>query len=131
VRHFEQCLAHLNEATVCLNSLGKQFGEAKQWTPGDGLVLERINILHNRVKHFDEKLERGTFPDEMSFKLFATKPDGSGNFNYTDADISNTPFWLTNAGIESRDVSLTFAELADEVLAFYKQAEDLAVMKLD
>jgi hypothetical protein len=97
--------------------------------------LQRINSLHNDVKHFDEKFaekSRRALPKEMreimSFKLFAIRPDDSAKFDYKEYDISNTPFWLTNDGLESNDASVTFTELADEILNFYKQAEDLATM---
>jgi hypothetical protein len=129
LRHLEQCLAHLNEATLSLNGVAAQLNAEKQWTRDDGSVLQRANNLHNYVKHFDEKLSKGPFPSEMSFKLFATDHDGSPKFNYVASDVSNTPLWLTNDGLESRDASLTFTELADEVLAFYQQADELACMK--
>jgi hypothetical protein len=125
LRHFEHCLAHLYHAVRSVNVLGKE----KQFEPGDGSVLERASILHNHIKHMDGIYERAAIRDEISFKLFATRSDGSGSISYDFRDAANVPLWLTNSGLECRKTALTYKELADELLSVLDEAVNIAGLK--
>jgi hypothetical protein len=60
------------------------------FSPGDGSVLQRLNLLYNRSKHTDKAITAWQLP-----------PNGT---------IS---IWLTNDGLQSMDSSLSFEEAAD------------------
>jgi len=126
LRHFEQCLAHLYEGVNCLNCIAKRLGGQRQFESGDESILDRVFTLHTYLKHMDKKFEEGEVPDEISFRLLATRHDGSTYLNYSHSDIANTPVWLTNDGLECGAGSLTFAELAEEILCFCGEAESIA-----
>lgn len=128
LRHFEQTLAQLYEAVNCMNSIASRVGSERQFEKGDRSVLERVFTLHTHIKHANRKFESATVPDEMSFKLFVKKPDGSRIVNCSEADAANISVWLTNIGLECGEVSLTFAELAPEILSFCREAETMATM---
>ncbi len=125
LRCFEHCLAHLYHGVVSVNVFGKE----KQFEHDDGSVLDRVLTLHNHVKHMDKEYKRVAIRDEISFKLFATRDDGSTNISYGVGDVSNVPIWLTNQGLECLKTSLTYSELADEVLSALDEPCDVAVLQ--
>ncbi len=129
VRHFEHCVAHLYQAVRCLNALSRTWSGEKQFDHGDGSVLERIQTIHNAIKHMDERFENGSLGDANSFSLFATKCDGTNSVGVQDAaGIANVPMWLTDDGLECAKASVTYAELAEEIRQWYREAETMATL---
>jgi hypothetical protein len=129
IRHFEHCLAHLYQAVRCMNALLASSG-VKQFDPGDGSILERVCILHNEIKHMDNRFETGKLGDESSFRLFAKRPDGTKSLADSDVTaIANLPMWLTNEGLECAKGSITYAELAQEVRELCAEAEKLSTIQ--
>jgi hypothetical protein len=127
IRHFEHCLAHLYQAVCCMNALTDTWGGEKQFNRGDGSILERVDIIHNQIKHMDERFEKGDFGDSNSFALFATKSDGTKTIANDDvAGIANVPMWLTDDGLECAKAAITYRELAQEVRELCQEAEKLA-----
>ena len=125
LRHFEHCLGHLYHSVLSVNVFAKE----KQFRAGDNTVLDRISILHNHVKHMDDKYSRVRIRDEISFRLFATRTTGSKNRSYPIEDTASVPIWLTNTGLECRQTSLTYSELADEVTSTLDEAANTAVLQ--
>jgi hypothetical protein len=75
----------------------------------------------------DERFENGSLADANSFSLLATKSDGTNSVAVKDAaDIENVPMWLTEDGLECSKASVTYAELAEEIRQWYREAEKLA-----
>ena len=124
LRHFEHCLGHLYHAVLSVNVLAKK----KQFEAGDGTVLDRVSTLHNHVKHMDGKYSRVSIRDEISFKLFATS-HRSKKKSYAIEDMASVPIWLTNTGLECRQASLTYTELAVEVMSTLNEAVNTAVLQ--
>ncbi len=128
LRNFEHCLAHLHHAVLCLDAMDYAVRNGEQYKRGDGSLLDRVRLIHNHVKHMDEKYEEVPIRDEESFKLFATRADGSKNVDFEDGDAANVPMWLTNDGLECKQTSLSYVELADEVQSASREAEKMAVL---
>lgn len=127
IRHFEHCLAHLDQAVRCMDTLTKTWGGEKQFNHDDGSILERVRIIHNRIKHMDERFEKGDFGNENSFVLFATKSDGTKTIANDDvAGIANVPMWLTDDGLECAKAAITYRELAQEIRELCQEAKNLA-----
>jgi hypothetical protein len=127
VRHFEHCVAHLYQAVRCSNALSRTWSGEKQFDHVDGSVLERIHIVHTEIKHMDERFEGGNLRGETSFALFARKSDGTKSIGVKEAvGIANVPMWLTNDGLECAKASVTYAELAEEIRQWYREAEKFA-----
>jgi len=130
VRHFEHCLAHLCQATRCMNALTANWQGEKQFAHRDGSVLERVVDIHNAIKHMDERFEKGNLSNEVSFVLFATKGDSTKSI--ADANVASTAnltMWLTDDGLECGKVLLTYAELAQEIREWCREADNLANIK--
>ena len=103
------------------------WGGEKQFSRGDGSILERVHIIHTEIKHMDERFEKGDFGDANSFALFATKSDGTRTIaNNNAADISNVPMWLTDDGLECAKATITYRELAQEIGELCQEAKNLA-----
>jgi hypothetical protein len=85
--HFETCIAQIWQAYDQTMSFWKrETGEKnKIFEPGDGSVYERLNKLYNDSRHAVDNI-----PED-----------------------STVPVWLTNTGIEAKENSISFAELAD------------------
>jgi hypothetical protein len=127
IRHFEHCLAHLYQAVRCMNALTVTWGGEKQFICGDGSILERVVIIHNQIKHMDERFENGDFGEANSFALFATKSDGTKTVADDDAaGIANVPMWLTDDGLECAKAAITYRELAQEIRELCQEAKNLA-----
>jgi hypothetical protein len=124
MRHFEHCLGHLCHAVLSANT----FANEKQFEAGDLSVLDRVRILHNHIKHIDEKISKIAIRDENSFNLFATGSDASGK-TYEIADVASVPMWLTDKGLECRVTSVTYTELAHEVILMLEEAVDIASLQ--
>lgn len=99
--HFETCVLRLHISIVCLQGIGKAVGVAqKVYTVGDGSDYDRLRLMNNRIKHFDEDVE-GAIKKGQPVPL--------------------APVWLTNEGLECATASLKFAEIAE---IFHHQSED-------
>ena len=85
--HLETCIAQMWQVYDQTMSFGKRVtGEKKKfYEPGDGSVYERLNKLYN-----DSRYAGDNIPED-----------------------STLPVWLTNTGIEAKETSISFAELAD------------------
>jgi hypothetical protein len=130
LRHFEHCLAHLYQAVDRINVISKLIGKERQFEPNDGSVLARVLILHNHVKHMDQMYREVAIRDEISFKLFATRSDGSKSIPHEIKDVASVPIWITNVGLECRRASLTYSELAEEVMSVLDEAVEMANLDL-
>lgn len=99
--HFEDCIFNANIAIACLNGLGKHLRSSDPTVPpvftvGDGSDYDRLRLLGNRIKHFDEDVI---------------------NAESTGKSIPLAPVWITNHGLEASTASLSFVELADILTA--------------
>ena len=92
IGHWEVFLSHVYQAW-CLLARGQKI----LFTPGDGSIMQRLNLLYNRTKHAEKAITAEQLP-----------PDGT------------LPVWLKNDGLHSVESRLTFDEIA-------KMLEDLAV----
>jgi hypothetical protein len=127
MRHFEHCVAHVYQAVCCWNALVETWGGEKQFDSGDGSIMERIHIIHTEIKHMDERFEKANRSEANSFALFAARNDGTGSMGDKDAaDVTNVPMWLTDDGLECAKARVTYAELAEEIRQWYREAEKLA-----
>lgn len=126
LRHFEHCLAHLNQAVDSMNAIRRPCGEKDEFEKDDGSALQRVNDLNNDVKHMAGRY--GGLPQrkKKTFDLFATRSDGSKSIPHEAKHAANVPIWITNDGLEGQKTSLTYAELADEVISTLKNAEIVA-----
>lgn len=109
--HFEDCILNANVAIVCLNGLGTYLHSSDPsvpsvFNPGDGSDYDRLRLLSNRIKHFDEDI------------IDAAR---SGALNMPVA-----PVWITNDGLEASSASLRFTELADILTAQASDAKAFA-----
>jgi hypothetical protein len=69
---------------------------------GDDSIIERVNTLHNDVKHFYDRINSGKVP--LAAPL---------------------PIWLTNDGLESTRAKVSFAEMAELLEDIRKYADVL------
>ena len=85
--HFETCVAQMWQAYYQTMSFGKSVTGEKVlfYEPRDGSVYERLNKLYDFCRYAGDNT-----PED-----------------------STVPVWLTNTGIEAKENSISFAELAD------------------
>jgi hypothetical protein len=85
--HFETCIAQMWQAYDQTMSFGESITGEKAlfYEPRDGSVYERLNKLYNYSRYAGDNT-----PED-----------------------STVPVWLTNTGIEAKENSISFAELAD------------------
>ena len=84
VGHWEDHLAYAWQALRYLSPSVKAWYER-----GDGSDVERLNLMHNDSKHGEQRIE-----------------DGYGE---TDGALT---IWLTNTGLSSKSVSLTYEQVS-------------------
>ena len=109
--HFEDCIINGYIAIVCLNGLGTHFRRSDPsapavFIPGDGSDYDRLRKLNNRIKHFDEDVEKAVASGSAATPL--------------------APVWITNDGLEASTASLSFIELADILTAQAKDAKSFS-----
>ncbi|WP_415405667.1 hypothetical protein ACLHDG_07830 [Sulfurovum sp. CS9] len=94
--HFEICISYAWQALEIIMDLS---GE-KLFTPNDGSDAEKHSNIHNICKHLNKELRRNDFPIEHT-----------------------GPVWLSNDGLESKDVSFSFEKMKElmESLANYAE----------
>lgn len=85
--HFEQCIASACQASGFITRINAILDPASFGGKDDRAV--RLKKMWNRSKHFDEDLDKPSLPS---------------------AEIT-APIWVTNQGLESTSVSVTFEEL--------------------
>jgi hypothetical protein len=95
VLHIEQCIAATHHSEALVSTAYRLLGSIDR--PRSD-ATERLRKLYNDSKHVDERIEKGELLDDATF-----------------------PIWLTNHGIESKDRTLSFAELS----AFMQDYVDL------
>jgi hypothetical protein len=106
--HFENSILQLHVAIVSVAALGggTRPGKAKLGRPqlyvcGDNSDYDRIRLLCNSIKHFDEEVERAA---------------------QSNAPVLIAPLWITNDGFEcSKNAKLSFWEIK---AIFEDQAKD-------
>lgn len=125
LRHWEHCVGHLYQAVRCMNSLNSGWGGEKQFERGDGSILERVQIVHNAIKHMDDRFENGNLADRNSFSLFAS-PDGTGRGNIPSTET--IPMWLTNVGLECANAKVSYSEIAQEIQELRQEAYKMATI---
>lgn len=124
--HFEQCVAQLSQA---ISFTRKVTGE-DAFKTGDGSVPQRVWDLHNASKHMSDTFEQGQYADENSFNLLSAQQNPERHEQVPDAnETSTTAIWITNDGLKSSKITITFEELADFIMEYYEDAGKLAVMK--
>lgn len=96
--HFEQSTSVLYQAVMLTEPITRE----RPFQKGDGSSVERLNMIYNRSKHFDE---------------------GAGNQEPPPA----TPVWLINEGLECSEGTLTFTDLHAILVDMTKCAETIAV----
>ena len=101
VADFEGCVINAHIAITCLSRLGELVGTPQPvYAANDGSDYDRLRLLNNRIKHFDEDVQEAS---------------------RGGAPVLIAPIWLTNEGLEGSTSKLSYAELADILL---HQAED-------
>jgi hypothetical protein len=93
LRHFETAMTLAYQAYGTLASMT----HATLFTKGDGSAIQRLNWLQNVSKH---AVVNGSVPEDLSVHT-----------------------WLTDAGIECHDTSLSFAEFAELLVTLAGLAE--------
>lgn len=114
--HFENCILQLHVAIVSLASLGGGIkpGRAKSgwkqlYVIGDGSDYDRLRLLNNSIKHFDEIIDD------------AVK---------SNASVPIAPVWITNDGFEcTKGARLSFLEIETIFEAQAKDAENFSSMR--
>lgn len=76
--------------------------EGKAFKKGDGSVEQRLNALYNQMKHVESRIE-----------------------NNQMIPGATVPVWLTNAGLQSVDAALTYAETGEVLKDLAKYANAL------
>lgn len=102
--HFEHCLASIWQAAELFNRmehkvLGRKLVRLTLYTKGDGSDLERINQLNDIAKHFSAE----------------------------QAEQMSTPIWITNTGLKSAVIELSFDQLHENVIALFEVARQTFV----
>lgn len=124
--HFEQCIAQLSQAISFTRGITGEYAFQK----GDGSIPQRVWDLHNASKHMISTFEDGQYADESSFKLLAAQQNPDQHEQVPDpSETSTTDIWITNAGLNSSKITITFEELANFIMEYYEDAEAIALMK--
>lgn len=84
--HYEAFLAQADQARTVLSRMDDK---AKFFEKGDGSVLQRLNLLHNKSKHADIAIQSGETPGDTTMAL-----------------------WLSNEGICHNEAVLKYEEMA-------------------
>jgi hypothetical protein len=106
VARLEGCILQLHVAMTCLKQIEvTQSKLSPLYVSGDGSDYDRLRLLNNRIKHFDEDLK-----DEL------TKPGGAGPSRVA-------PVWITDTHVVSSTASLSFDELAELIEHHLREAE--------
>jgi hypothetical protein len=104
VSHFESCILHGYTAIVCLAGVGRILQiDQRIFVHGDGSDYDRLRLLNNRIKHFDEDVEDAARAGTTSIPV--------------------APVWITNDALESTAAVLRFCELAEILQVQSKDAE--------
>lgn len=103
VIHFESCQAQAYQAYMLVKNI---IGQNKLFEKNDGSTLDRLNKMYNLSKHVEAKIAKGELPGD-----------------------SLLPVWITNNGIESSMVALTFNELIDLLKDLGEVAQKLSNSK--
>lgn len=83
--------------------------------------------MYNQVKHIEAYPELRTFRDKGSFEAFIKYQNEFSSMTPQEVgDLSTTPIWITNVGIESKTATISFAELANQIMEYYEEAEAIA-----
>ncbi|MDK1376153.1 MULTISPECIES: hypothetical protein [unclassified Sinorhizobium] len=91
ISHFETCILHCHISALCLHNIHvalDQNADARIYNDPD---YEKLRILNNRIKHFDEDLRKGL----------------SG-----ETPVQTYAIWLTETEIRCRDDGVTYSDLA-------------------
>jgi hypothetical protein len=114
ILNFETCLIHTYISVVCFNAVAGLLKGPTFFTIGDGSPPDRLRLIYNRIKHFDEDVDESAKARKV---------------------VPLAPTWITNDGFESNDTSLLFSELADvlkNLISLAKVfAEDLPKREVD
>lgn len=107
--HFEQCLSAAHQAASVHASAGRMWDPNHvPFTIGDNSPLDRLRLIYNTIKHFDERIEKKEVP-----------PD-------------SVPVWITPSSLRTRkrstheNVDLQYAELAWILTALESDAKFLS-----
>lgn len=120
--HFEQCLAQLAQVI----DLAKTITAEKQFEKNDGSVAQRLWTLHTWSKHMDRKFAQGSHAEDGSFELLAKQQNAKDPAEVPDfAETATVALWITDSGLECKEASMSFAELAEIILQYYEQAEEI------
>ena len=127
LRHFEQCIAHLDHGFNYAFQLTGEWGYQR----GDGSRMSRIDHLHNWIKHTDGRMGNVETRHQATLETMSyQKLDHEQPQEHLIARTSNVPVWLTSDGLESRDTQIAYHELADEIEEYMEDACKIARMSL-
>ena len=102
VARWESCLLNLQIFIDVMNKMKKDFKDEPVFKEDDGTPEQRAYGIANTVKHW------GT-------EIFAGRHD----------EGDTVPLWLTNAGLKTRTLGITYAELANLVSEVATVADEL------
>lgn len=122
--HFENCIEHLYQAAMLFNAiLGKN-----QFEKNDGSVLDRLNKAYNQFKHLDSYCELSQFKGQGSFQTLVRYQNENASMERNAiGDLSATPLWITNDGLECKTCVISFRELSEKIMDYYEEAEACAI----
>ena len=96
---FENCIGQCYEASRFIKAI---LNGEKLFDTDDGSVLSKINNIHNTSKHMDERIINGKMPEAATI-----------------------PIWISNDGIEIKDIVLKGTELSEYLIDSYNLSEKL------
>ncbi|MBT9460421.1 MAG: hypothetical protein IV084_02045 [Rugosibacter sp.] len=102
ISRWESCLLNLQIFIDVMNKMKKDLQDEPVFVDGDGTVEQRAYGLANAAKHF-----------------------GSDVFCNRHAEENTVPLWLTNSGLKTRSIEVTFQEIAKLVAEVAAAADEL------
>lgn len=100
VAHFETCIIKADLAATLLKLVAARIGAPLPWNRRDGSTFERIHLMSNRIKHFDEDI---------------------GEAARMGKALPLAPIWLIRSGLECSRCCVSFDELT---IVLRNMAED-------
>jgi hypothetical protein len=122
--HLENCIVHLYQAAMLFNGI---IGE-KQFKTDDDSILDRLNKVYNQIKYLESYSKQNQFKRHGSFQaLVKYQNEGSSMEREDIGDLSTTPMWITNDGIECKMCVISFTALSKQITEYYEEAEACAI----
>jgi hypothetical protein len=100
----------------------------RQFKTDDDSFLDRLNKVYNQIKYLESYSEHSQFKGHGSFQaLVRYQNEGSSMKREDIGDLSTTPRWITNDGIECKMCVISFAALSKQITEYCDEAEACAI----